>query len=165
MTNQTDNIRKSDGHEKYGLDCIASICYQTKANCDILELAQPFLAAGRLKDLVIHFRQNQMDWMYRILRAMKEFGKLKGIDWYSSMKKDLEGAPLIAMTDIIRSLYQVLDMEGAATLFEEVALVEDLSPILPQLKFIIQNEKYRQQAAKAAANAGGQDSGQPEAAA
>lgn len=147
-TEQKNEISEIDQREMYGLDCISSICYQTKANVDLLELTQPYLHAGKLKDLVIYFRQNQKDWLDRMLRAIKEFGKIRGIDWHTAMKNDLDGSPLVAMTDIIRNLYQVKDMEGVATLVEEATLIEDLTPVIQQIKFIIQNEKYRQEALK-----------------
>lgn len=128
----------------YALDCLSQICYWAKINIEYMDTIQRRLPAGGLKDTAIYYRQNQEQWLNKMLRGLKGY-QANGVDILSSMKKDLEDIPMVVMFDIISNLKRAQDMEGISEVVKELSDLPDATPILTNLKAIIKNEKYKQE--------------------
>lgn len=135
-------VTKEDKTRLYALDCISQMAYMSKMNIEYCSMALKFLPQTAIKDTVMYYRENQQNWLSRIMKSLKDY-KFAGVDIYTAMKDDLDGMPMVAMFDIIGNLKKTQDMEAVATIVEEVAGIEDLSPILTNIVAIIRNEKHR----------------------
>jgi hypothetical protein len=132
----------------YALDALSQMCYFSRISNEYLAMCCRMLPPSKLKDVVMHYRENQQNWENKLLRSLKDFGKFADVDLYSSMKKDLDSGELVAMFDIISNLKKTVDMEGVATIVEECSGLEDLDNVKTNIIAIIRNEKSRRAANK-----------------
>lgn len=127
------------------LDALAQMIYFSHLNSEYCPMIARKLPASNLKDVVIYYGQNQVDWKRKLLRALKGF-KTGGLDLHEGMMKDLEDTPIMAFFDILSDLKRGRDMEGVADVVKELVDVDDISSILPNLKAIIRNQKLKEAA-------------------
>lgn len=141
MTTET-KISPQGTKRLYALDCISQMCYFAKINIEYCSIALKGLENGGLKDTVILYREQQQNWLNKILRSLKQY-KFAGVDLYTEMVNDLEDMPMIAMFDIIGNLKMAKDMEGISDVVNELKDLEDIEPIKTNLIALIRNEKNK----------------------
>lgn len=130
----------------YGIECVAQMAYWSAINVEYCRTAARKLPAGGLKDTLIHYQQSEQNWLNKIMKALKGYST-NGVDIHSSLAKDLEETPMIAMFDIISKLKKARDIEGIADVVDELSDVHDVSKIFTNLKAIIRNQKNTENAA------------------
>jgi hypothetical protein len=141
----TEAQEKTIQVQMYGIECLSQICYWSFINIEYCSTVSKNLPAGKLKDLMIYYQQNQREWLRKIMGALKGY-KAGELDLHKSMQQDLDDIPLWVMFAIISDLKRAMDMEGISEVVKEMSELKDASPILTQLKAIIKNEKYKQDA-------------------
>lgn len=142
---QKATLSPKEQNEIYGLEILASICYNTQMNIEFLRSVQRNLPQSKVKDVAMYYMNDQQTWLNKMFRGLREMGRVNGVDFYTAMKKDLDNTDLVAMYDILSNIKQVPDTEGVATIIETCVGVQDLSPVLPNLKAIIRNQKLKEE--------------------
>lgn len=119
------------------LDTIAAMVYQTQLNLDCLNGKIKVLKQSPLKDVIICYIENQKDWMAKFHRGLKRIGLLE------VMQKDLSSTELAYYSIICEFARQSKDMEGLSDLMEAANDIEDLGPVLTQVKALLFNYKNK----------------------
>jgi hypothetical protein len=126
-----------DERRTQAIDIIAAMVYQTQLNIDCLAEKIRKIPPSSLKDVVICYLENQRSWMQKFNRGLKMIGALQ------MMQRDLTSEELAYYSIICEFSRQGKDMESLADLVEIAADIDDLSPVLTQIKAILFNHQQK----------------------
>lgn len=124
---QEQELSLEDKTTIYALDIIAGIVYQSKINIQQLEFIARKIPQSSLKDVCLLFEENQKNWLNKVIRAAKNFGRVKGIDIAQELESDINGDGLHALFNCISRLKMCRDLDSMDDILDRLVPYEDLS--------------------------------------
>lgn len=135
MTKEQEALMtKEDRTTIWALDIIAGIVYQTAINIQSIQLAYRKIPQCPLKDMALLFEENQKNWLNKVMKAAKNFGQIKGINFAETLQEDISGDGLIALFSCVSKLRMFSDLETMEDILDVLVKENDLQIALNKLK-------------------------------
>ena len=128
-----ENLTPEQQLEVQYVDIVAQMIYQTKLNIEVLQTGYKKLPPSSLRETSFYYCENQRQWMAKFDNALKR------VKLYEMMNKDLNSTELSYYSICTSFLRMSLDLENISDLLELLKDAKDITPIMTNLKAIIQN--------------------------